>query len=65
MINDDQFCVNTQVLPHQTQWSQRTEHSPARDANNERRIINNCQKAQWIVFTKTLALSLQTIFKFI
>ena len=33
------------VLPHWTQWSQ-TEQSPALDANNERRIINNCQKVQ-------------------
>ena len=41
-------------LPHQKQW-------PAWDPNNERRIINNCQKAQRIVFTKASALSLQTI----
>ena len=49
------------VLPHQAQWSQRTEQLPAWDANNDRRIINNYQKAQWIVFTKALTLSVQTI----
>ena len=39
------------VLPHQTAWSQRTEQSPVTwDTNNERRIINNCQKAQRIGF---------------
>ena len=39
-------------VPYQTPWAQRTEQSPAWDSNNERRIINNCQKLQWIVFAK-------------
>ena len=45
-------------------WSQRTEHWPAWDTNNEStgELQNNCQNAQRIVFTKAWsALSLQTI----
>ena len=66
-VYDKQWSVSCEytrplVLPHQTEWSQRTEQSPVTwDTNNERRIINNCQKAQRIVFfTNASALSLHT-----
>ena len=59
--------VNTQniwsYVPYQTQWSQRTEQSPAWDSNNERRIINNCQKLQRTVFAKANQLFLYRPFR--
>ena len=58
--DNDHLRVNTQkplVLPRQGQWSQRTGQSPARDSNNERRIINKYQKVQRTVSTKTSALT--------
>ena len=66
-VYDKQWSVSCEytgplVLPHQTEWSQRIEQSPvAWDAKSERRFMNNYQKAQWIVFTKASALSLQTV----
>ena len=63
--NNDQFGMNTHVLwcyliTHNRN-KQKNSRQPQIDANNERRIINNCQKAQRIVFAKAAALSLSTI----
>ena len=44
--------------------AQRTEQSPAWDANNERGTINNCQKAQRIVFTSSLFKHHTTVYVF-
>ena len=44
--------------------AQRTEQSPAWDANNERGTINNCQKAQRIVFTSSLFKNHTTVYVF-
>ena len=57
VTNNDQFRVNTQDL-----WSCLIKHNGHKYyKNNERSIINNCQKTRQTVFTKASALSLQTI----
>ena len=66
-VYDKQWSVSCEytrplVLSHQTERSQKIEQSPvAWDVKSERRIINNYQKAQRIVFTKASALSLQMV----